>query len=99
MVLHELRRGARTMLERRFVAELTRKIKIITPTEQHWMESAEILSRMSLKRGYGADKLRDLAFDTLIALSARELGATLITCDHDDFAEIHRYKSFKVAYW
>jgi len=86
-------------MERRFVSELAKRIRLVTPTDRHWIESAEILAQIQQRRGYEPDKLRDLAFDALIALSARESGATLITCDHDDFADIRRYKSFKVAYW
>ncbi len=99
VVLHELRRGARTTLELRFVNELTRKIRIITPADRHWLESAEILSVIGRKRGYGPNKVRALAFDALIALSARDIGATLITCNREDFEEIHTYKPFKVLYW
>jgi len=99
VVLHELRRGARTPLELRFVADLARKIQILTPTEKHWLESAEVLSRMRARRGYTASKLRDLAFDTLIALSARDAGATLITCDREDFAEIGKHVVLKVVFW
>jgi predicted nucleic acid-binding protein len=50
VVLHELRRGARTTLERRFVSELARKVRIITPLERHWLESAEILSVIGRKK-------------------------------------------------
>src|SRR3972149_407337 len=70
VVLHELRRGARTPLELRFVGELARRVRILTPTERHWLKSAEILSHMRARRGDTASKLRDLAFDTPIALSA-----------------------------
>jgi predicted nucleic acid-binding protein len=99
VVLHELRRGARTPLELRFVAELARKVRVLTPTERHWLESAEILSRIRKRKGYDAKKLRDLAFDSLIALSARDAGATLITCNREDFAEIAKYLAFKVIFW
>jgi predicted nucleic acid-binding protein len=99
VVLHELRRGARTNLELRFVNELARKVRIITPLERHWLESAEILSIIRRKKGYGQNKLRGLAFDALIALSARDIGATLITCDRKDFEEIRRHKQFKVVFW
>ena len=99
VVLHELRRGARTNLELRFVNELTRKIRIITPAERHWLESAEILSIIRRKKGYGQNKLRELAFDALIALSVRDIGATLITCNRKDFEEIRRHKHFKAVYW
>ena len=99
VVLHELRRGARTSLELKFVAELSKKIRIITPNEGHWLHSAEILSRIGRKSGYGPSKLRELAFDVLIALSTREIGATLITCNRKDFSEIRKHKFFKVLYW
>jgi predicted nucleic acid-binding protein len=99
VVLHELRRGARTPLELRFVAGLARKVRVLTPTERHWLESAEILSRIRKRKGYDAKKLRELAFDSLIALSARDVGATLITCNRDDFAEIGKYLAFKVIFW
>ena len=99
VVLHELRRGARTNLELRFVNELARKVRIITPLERHWLESAEILSIIRRKKGYGQNKLRGLAFDALIALSVRDIGATLITCDRKDFEEIRRHKQFKVVFW
>jgi predicted nucleic acid-binding protein len=99
VVLHELRRGARTGAELRFVAELARKVRIITPTEHHWLESAEILSRIRGKKSYDANKLRELAFDALIALSARDAGATLVTCNREDFVEVRRHTSFKVIFW
>jgi predicted nucleic acid-binding protein len=99
VVLHELRRGARTPLELRFVAELARKVRVLTPTERHWLESAEILSRIRKRKGYDAKKLGDLAFDSLIALSARDAGATLITCNREDFAEIAKYLAYKVIFW
>jgi predicted nucleic acid-binding protein len=99
VVLHELRRGARTALELRFVSDLAKKVRIITPMERHWLESAEVLSRLGKKSGYGPTKLRELAFDVLIALSARDIGATLITCNREDFSEIRKHKFFKVLYW
>ncbi len=99
VVLHELRRGARTPPELRFVGELARKVRIITPTEKHWLESAEVLSRMRARWGFTASKLRALAFDTLIALSARDAGAILVTCDQKDFAEIGQWIAFRTLFW
>ena len=48
---------------------------------------------------YEPKKIRDLAFDVLIALSARSIGGTLITCDESDFRTIRRYLAFHVLYW
>jgi predicted nucleic acid-binding protein len=99
VVLHELRRGARTPVELRFVGELARKVRTLTPTESHWLESAKVLSRVRQTKGYPVRKLRDLAFDTLIALSARDSGATLVTCNREDFVEIGKYVAFRAVYW
>jgi predicted nucleic acid-binding protein len=99
VVLHELRRGSRTPLELRFVSELARKVRTLTPTESHWLEAGEVLSRMRQAKGYAAGKLRDLAFDTLIALSARDAGATLVTCNREDFIEIGKYVAFRAVFW
>jgi predicted nucleic acid-binding protein len=99
VVLHELRRGAKADLEIRFVADLARNVRILTPTERHWLESAEILFRIRRGKGYDVNKLRELAFDVLIALCVRDVGGTLITCNRDDFSEIKKYTPFKVAYW
>lgn len=99
VVIHELRRGGRTTLERRFVAELTQKVRTITPAERHWLESAEILCRMRERKRYDSNKLRELAFDVLIALSARDIGATVITCNREDFTEISKDTPFKVIFW
>jgi predicted nucleic acid-binding protein len=99
VVLHELRRGARTPLALRFVGELARKVRILTPTERHWLKSAEILARIGAGWGCDANKLRELAFHTLIGLSAKDSGATLITCNREDFAEIGKHLAFKVIFW
>lgn len=99
VVLHELRRGARTHPEIRFVEELARKVRVITPTERHWLESGEVLARLRAKRQIDPAKLRDMALDTLIALSSRDAGATLITCNREDFVAIGKHVTFKAIFW
>ncbi len=79
VVLHELLRGARTTTERKFVLQLSRRCQVVTPTEQQWLKAAEILSRLRRREPYEAAKLRELAFDVLIALSSRSIGASVIT--------------------
>lgn len=36
---------------------------------------------------------------TLIVLSTTDAGATLITCNREDFAEIGKHLAFKVIFW
>jgi predicted nucleic acid-binding protein len=40
-----------------------------------------------------SEKLRDLRFDVLVALTARFHGARLVTCDRADFELIASYKA------
>ena len=99
VVLHELLRGARTRLEHRFVMDLARRCRILTPPESHWMQAAEILGMLRRREHYDTAKIRELAFDVLIALSARSIGATLITCNETDFQVIRRHLSFSLVCW
>lgn len=99
VVLHELLRGARTTTERKFVLDLSRRCQVLTPTEQQWLKAAEILDRLRQREGYEATKLRELAFDVLIALSAWSIGASVITTNHADFLAIQRELPFHLLCW
>ncbi len=48
VVLHELLRGARSPLEQRFVRDLVKRCQVVSPTPQQWLESAEILSAITV---------------------------------------------------
>jgi predicted nucleic acid-binding protein len=99
VVLHELLRGARTPLERQFIRDLQRHCRVVTPSERHWMDAAGILALIKNREGYDAAKIRELAFDVLIALSARSIGATVVTCNEADFRAISRHVRFEVTVW
>jgi predicted nucleic acid-binding protein len=99
VVLHELLRGARTPTERKFVFELSRHCQVLTPTEQQWLKAAEVLQQIRRRAHYDATKLRELAFDVLIALTARSIGAAVITTNHADFRSIQREISFQLLCW
>ncbi len=96
VVLSELYRGCREAHERSAIDELAHHFPIVTPSESVWLESGSILAKLSRQKGYSADKVRDLHFDVLIALSARSIGAVVITCNRRDFEEIKKIKEFKL---
>jgi predicted nucleic acid-binding protein len=50
-------------------------------------------------KGFTPDKLRDLHFDVLIALTARSHGARLITSDRADFEMLSAYRKFELEMW
>jgi predicted nucleic acid-binding protein len=50
---------------------------------------------MRQDRGFAPEKLRNLHFDVLIALTARSHGARLVTSDRSDFELIASYRTAK----
>jgi len=72
---------------------------VLTPTEKNWLESGQLLSKMRIDQGYSPEKLRDLHFDLLIALTARSFGARLITSNRGDFELIKKYRDFNLEVW
>lgn len=99
VVLAELWRGATKLQERKFLEALARNHPILTPTENIWLESGQILGRIGTHKGFSPDKLRDLHFDILIALTARSCGARLITSNRSDFELINSYKKVQLEVW
>lgn len=85
VVQMELRVGAKMLPARRAVDQLSRAYRtagrIITPTVEHFDQAGRALRRL---RDAGREVRRaSLVNDVLIALSARALGATVLTSDQD----------------
>lgn len=99
VVLAELLRGATKLAEMFFLKELEKNHSVLTPTEKNWLESGQILAKMRADKGFSPEKLRDLHFDVLIALTARTYGARLITSNRGDFEMICGYKDFVLEVW
>lgn len=86
IVLSELRRGARTPQARRLVEALHRLAHVRwAPDEADWWESGKIVREIGDAKGWEAHKRREFQNDTLIALTARRRGATVVTANRDDF--------------
>ena|ERR1051325_9942673 len=99
VVLAELWRGATTATESEAINRLAKNHSILTPTEANWIESGHILNRIRQETGFRSDKLRDLHFDVLIALTCRSHGARLITSNRQDFELIKRFRTFELEVW
>jgi predicted nucleic acid-binding protein len=99
VALAEMWRGATTKAEQSFLHSLEERYPIFTPTENNWLESGQILSKIQLDRGFEPAKLRDLHFDVLIALTARTCGARVITSNRADFELIRECRDFKLEVW
>ena len=99
VVLAELWRGATKPAEQTFLKQLERNHPLLSPTEKNWLESGHLLGKMRADKGFVPDKLRDLHFDVLIALTARTTGARLITSNCSDFELIKSYRDFRLEIW
>lgn len=95
VVLAELWRGASKPAERAYLRNLEKNLPVLVPSKQNWLDSGELLSQMRRDRGFTPEKLRNLHFDVLIALTARSHGACLVTSDRSDFELIASYKAAK----
>jgi len=71
----------------------------VTPTENNWLESGRLLGKIHVAKGLGSEKLRDLHFDLLIALTARSVGARLVTSNREDFELIASYRKLQLEIW
>jgi len=105
VVIHELRVGTRSAPHRRQLDALievfrTRR-RLHVPSLATWQMAATIDQDLRDLGGYAASLLqRSFANDILLAATARELGATIVTNNLADFAVIGRVTAVKaVAPW
>jgi len=82
-----------------FVDYLSRNFRIIAPNEREWVESGKIVGRLARAKGYDIHKIREIHVDVLIAMTARKIGAYVVTCDADDFVAIRQVRDFNLICW
>jgi predicted nucleic acid-binding protein len=99
VVLAELWRGTSLGRDEDVLLALQSNYPVLTPTQNNWIESGQILAKIQKDHGYEPHKLRDLHFDVLIALTARSSGARLITSNRADFELIRTYKELQLEVW
>lgn len=101
VVLMELSAGAFSTRDRRLVREVTSAFakvgRILVPTVANYEEAGDVLRRLQESRGYTVATAYGLVNDVLIALSARSIGATVITQNERDFVAIQTIRPFKLA--
>ena len=100
VVVAELRRGARDEPARRLVDQLVRRFervrRIVVPTAASWYGVGDVLAKLIRREPAMRAKVRGLWNDALIAMSARQIGATVVTGNVDDFTLLRRYVRFEM---
>jgi predicted nucleic acid-binding protein len=97
----ELFAGAFSTQDRRLIRSITlpsaRANRIVTPTVSIYEEAGDVLRRLQRVHGYSMPGAYGLVNDVLIALSARSLGASVITQNERDFTAIRSVRPFKLV--
>jgi predicted nucleic acid-binding protein len=101
VVLMELRAGAFSPRDRRLVRRLQdafdRSGRILPPSRTVFAEAGDILRALQAGSGYRIGGSHSIANDVLIALSARSIGATVVTQNERDYRAIQAIRSFRLA--
>lgn len=101
VVFMELSAGAFSAGDRRLIREVTSAFaktgRILVPTVRVYEEAGDVLRRLQQSRGYTMASAYGLVNDVLIALSARSIGATVITQNERDFVAIQTIRPFKLS--
>jgi predicted nucleic acid-binding protein len=100
VVVYELMVNAADRRSRAYVEDFIRPLertgRVVTPTFDDWVEAAALVTAIELRDGGWRSKLPALLNDILIALSARRVGAMVLTRNRDDFLLIRRHKGFSL---
>ena len=83
-------------LVQEWVGPMERTGRVATPTFSDWLEAADIVTRIFNRDRSRRSKLPALLNDVLIALCARQVGATVMTYNGQDFRLIRRHKPFSL---
>jgi len=100
VVFAELYAGARDQATIRQLENLYRTFdrldRVVAPDKQVWFETAQLLQQLGLRHGFEATGLSRITHDTLIALSARRIGAVVFTRNQRDFERIRKLRDFQL---
>jgi predicted nucleic acid-binding protein len=100
VVSAELRAGALDDAGRTSVIALMQRFervgRVVVPTAESWNAAGDVLARIVRREPAFRSKIRGLWNDALIALAARQIGATLVTENLQDFRLLRHYVRFEL---
>lgn len=101
VVMLELYAGAFSPRDRRVVrgvvAAFERADRILVPSGAVYEDAGHVLRGLQRLRGYPVATSSSVVNDVLIALSARSIGASVVTSNARDFAAIREVRPFKLT--
>lgn len=101
VVLMELRAGAFALRDRRLVQRVetafARAGRILVPSRAVFVEAGDALRRLQTNRGFRLETTHSIVNDVLIALSARSIGATIVTQNEGHYRAIQAVRPFQLV--
>ena len=70
--------------------------RIVTPSAGDWQTAGKVIAKLGRKYGFENKYLAKIQNDVIIALSARQIGAFIITNNTKDFLRIKEFVNFKL---
>ncbi len=95
IVLMELWAGARSALEESILREYEEEFPLIGMSDSNFIIAGQTLRKMTTEYKIEPKLRRRLTWDILIALSARENNAMLVTENKADFIRINKFIDFQ----
>lgn len=100
VVIEELYAGASDRFSIRLLDRLYKTFwdlgRLIVPDGNDWQRTGKVIAKLAQKYGFEKRFLSKIQNDVLIALSARQVGAILVTHNTRDFLRIKEFVDFKV---
>ncbi len=101
VVLMELRAGAVSRGEQRILQQMEHAFekggRLLIPSRAVFAEAGDTLRRLRAESGLRIGASNSIGNDVLIALSARSIGATVVTQNERDYRAIERIRDFDLA--
>lgn len=70
--------------------------RLIVPDASDWQKTGKVVAKLGKKYGFEEKFLSKITNDVLIALSARRIGAIVVTNNTKEFLKIKEFVDFKV---
>jgi predicted nucleic acid-binding protein len=101
VVLMELRAGAFDLRDRRLVQRVesafARAGRILVPSRTVFAEAGDVLRRLQATHGFRLESSHSIVNDVLIALSARSIGAAVVTQNERHYRAIQMVTPFRLV--
>ena len=101
VVIEELYAGAHDRKTIRLLDKLYNTFqsldRLVAPDAQDWQQTGKIIAGMGRKYGFEKRFLSRITNDVLIAITARKIGAVVITKNKKDFSLIKEFLNFRMS--